>query len=166
MVVRHCSFTLLFVCVTLSILLFNMVQRIGNIIKDYQDRVREVSYVPTTSFRQDSLRYPGDANKLFLTFLFSDRNIGIQYVGLVRSKVQCNSCGRPVLPREAAASRYSCTRAQSSVASLLPPCYLLRVRTSPIYLSVLNVKARCRGDILQAGKLGSQVGYRVSLYCC
>ena len=153
-------------CYSEALLGLKMVQRITNIIKDYQDRVRELPYVPATSFGRDSLGYPGDANKLFLTFLFSDRNIGIQYVGLVRSKVQCNSCGRPVLPREAAASRYSCTRAQSSVASLLPPCYLLRVRTSPIYLSVLNVKARCRGDILQAGKLGSQVGYRVSLYCC
>jgi len=54
-------------------------------------------YVPETSFRRDSLGYCGDANKLFLTFLFSDHAIGLQFlkdVGLIRSKVQCNSCGR------------------------------------------------------------------------
>ena len=53
-------------------------------------------YVPETSFRRDSLGYCGDANKLFLTFLFSDHAIGLQFlkdVGLIRSKVQCNSCG-------------------------------------------------------------------------
>ena len=69
-----------------------MVQRITNIIKDYQDRVRELPYVPVTSFGRDSLGYPGDANKLFLAFLFGDRSIGIQFlkdVGLIRSKVQC-----------------------------------------------------------------------------
>jgi len=74
-----------------------MVQRITNIIKVYQDAVRELPYVPTTSFRRDSLGCPGDANKLFLTSLFSDRSIGIQFlkdVGLILSKLQCNSCGR------------------------------------------------------------------------
>jgi len=74
-----------------------MMQRITNIIKVCQDTVRELPYVPTTSFRRASLGYPGDANKLFLTFLFSDLNIGIHFlndVGLVLSKVQCNSCSR------------------------------------------------------------------------
>ena len=78
-------------------LVSNMVQRITNIIKEYQDRVRELPYVPITFFRRDSLGYPCDANKLFLMFLFSDRNIDIQFlkdIGLTRSKVQCNSCGR------------------------------------------------------------------------
>jgi hypothetical protein len=56
-----------------------MVQQITN-IKDYQERVRELPFVPTTSFRRDYLGYPGDANKLFLTFLFSDRIIGKQFL--------------------------------------------------------------------------------------
>ena len=54
-------------------------------------------YVPRTSYGRDSLGYRGDANKLFLTFLFCDRNIGIQFrkdVGLIRSKMLCNACGR------------------------------------------------------------------------
>jgi len=75
----------------------SMVQRITRIIKDCQERVGEMPYVPQTSFRRYSLGYCGDANKLFLTFLLSDHAIGLQFVkdvGLIRSKVQCNSCGR------------------------------------------------------------------------
>ena len=58
-----------------ALLVTNMVQRITNIIKKHQDRIRELLYVPTISFRRDSLEYHGDANKLFLMYLFSDRNI-------------------------------------------------------------------------------------------
>jgi len=74
-----------------------MVQLITHTIKDYQERLREVPYVPPTSFRRDSLRYCGEANKVFPTFLFSHNAIGLQFlkdVGLFRSKLQCNSCGR------------------------------------------------------------------------
>jgi len=75
----------------------SMVQRISGIIKDYQERLLEMPYVPQTSFRRDSLGFCGVANKLSLTFLFSDHAIGLQFlkdVGLIRSKLQCNSCGR------------------------------------------------------------------------
>jgi hypothetical protein len=44
----------------------NMMQRTTDIIKDYQERQREMPYVPKTSFRLDSLGYCGDANKLLL----------------------------------------------------------------------------------------------------
>ena len=74
-----------------------MVERITKIIKEYQDVLREKPYVPKTSFQRDSLGFSGDANKLFLTFLFSDHALGVQFlkdVGLIRSKVQCNSCSR------------------------------------------------------------------------
>jgi len=46
----------------------NMMQRITDIIKDYQDRLREMPYVPKTSFRLDSLGYCGDVNKLLFAF--------------------------------------------------------------------------------------------------
>ena len=46
----------------------NMVHRNCNIIKEFQDRLRELPYVPKTSFRRDSLGYCSDANKRFLTF--------------------------------------------------------------------------------------------------
>ena len=74
-----------------------MVPHVTNVIKEYQDRLREMPYVPKTSYRRDSLGYSGDANKNFLTFLFSDQATGIQFlkdVGLILSKVQCNSSGR------------------------------------------------------------------------
>ena len=70
----------------------SMVQRITHTIKDYHERLREMPYVPQTSFRRDSLGYCGELNKLFLTFLFRDHAIGLQFlkdVGLIRSKVQC-----------------------------------------------------------------------------
>ena len=73
------------------------VRRITLIIKEYQARLREMPNVPKTSYRLDSLGYCGNANKLFLAILFSDHAIGIHFikdVGLIRSKVQCNSCGR------------------------------------------------------------------------
>ena len=71
----------------------SMVQRISGIIKDYQKRLREMAYVPQMSFRRDSLRFCGDANKLSLAFLFSDHAIDLQFlkdVGLIRSKLQCD----------------------------------------------------------------------------
>ena len=74
-----------------------MVHHISNVIKAYQDKLREMPYVPKTSYQRDSMGYCGDANKTFLTFLFSNSSIGIQFLkdaGLIRSKVQCNSCGR------------------------------------------------------------------------
>jgi hypothetical protein len=39
----------------------------------------------------------GGVNMVFLMFLFSDKDLGIQFlkdVGLIRSKVPCNNCGR------------------------------------------------------------------------
>jgi len=74
-----------------------MVHHISTIIKDYQDTIRETPYVPKTSFQRHSLGFNGDANKLFLMFVFSDHAIRLQFlkdVGLIHSNVQCNSCGR------------------------------------------------------------------------
>jgi hypothetical protein len=65
-------------------------------IKNYQNRVPGMPCVPKTSIRRDLLGFPGDANKLFLT-LFIELAIGVQFlkdVGLIRGKMQCNSCGR------------------------------------------------------------------------
>jgi len=55
-----------------------MVQRITNTIKDYHERLREMSCVPITSFRRDSLGYCGDANKIFLA-LFCVHGICLQF---------------------------------------------------------------------------------------
>jgi hypothetical protein len=74
-----------------------MVHHVSNAIKECQDKLREMPYVPKTSYQRDSLGFCGYANKTFLTFLFSNSAIGIQFpkdAGLIRNKVQCNSSGR------------------------------------------------------------------------
>jgi len=40
----------------------SMVQRTTKTIKDYQEKLRKMPYVPQTPFRQNSLGYCGDAN--------------------------------------------------------------------------------------------------------
>jgi hypothetical protein len=89
-------------CSELQICL-NMVHHISTIIKDYQDTICEMPYVPKTLFQQHSLEFNGDANKLLLTFLFSDHAIRLQFlkdVGFICSNVQCNSCGRYITSYE------------------------------------------------------------------
>jgi len=53
--------------------------------------------VPSSSYGRGMLRKDGGLNKIFLTYLFCDQAIAIQFlkdVDLLRGKVQCNSCGR------------------------------------------------------------------------
>jgi hypothetical protein len=74
-----------------------MVHHISNVIKEYQNKLREMPFVPKTLYQRDSLGYCGDANKNFLTFLFNNSAIGIQFLKdarLIRSKLHCNSCFR------------------------------------------------------------------------
>jgi len=76
---------------------FETTDGIKSVISTYQRRLMEVPYVPKTSYLCASLRDGGEANKLFLTFLFSDTNSGIHFlkdVGLLCSKVPCNTFGR------------------------------------------------------------------------
>jgi hypothetical protein len=76
---------------------FETVDEIKSVISTYQRRLMEMPYVPSTSYGRASLGDDGEANKLFLTFLFSDTDLGIQFlkdVGLLRSKVPCNTRGR------------------------------------------------------------------------
>jgi hypothetical protein len=57
----------------------------------------EMHFVPRSSFGRASLGKDSDANKLFLMYLFSDMDLRIQFlkdVGLIRSKVKCNTCSR------------------------------------------------------------------------
>ena len=72
---------------------WEMDEHIKSVISTYQRRLVEMPYVPRTSYRRVSLGDDGDANKLFLTYLFSDKDLGIQFlkdVGLLRIKVTCN----------------------------------------------------------------------------
>ena len=73
-----------------------MVDEIKSAISPYQRRKMNMPYVPKTSYGPALLGDDGEANKLFLKLLFSDTDLGIQFLkdmGLLRSKVSCNTCG-------------------------------------------------------------------------
>jgi hypothetical protein len=73
-----------------------MVEAMKNVISTYQRRLMEMQYVAATSYGRNALGDDGVANKLFLTYLFGSKEVGIQFlkdVGLIRSKVTCNTCG-------------------------------------------------------------------------
>jgi len=74
-----------------------MVEHIQKTISEYQQRIMEVPYVPKRSYGRSAIGINGVVNMVFLTFLFSDKDLGIQFlkdVGLICSKVPCNTCGR------------------------------------------------------------------------
>ena len=53
-------------------------------------------YVPKRSYRHSAVGINGYVNKVFLMFLFSDKDLGIQFLkdmGLIRSKEPCSTCG-------------------------------------------------------------------------
>jgi hypothetical protein len=74
-----------------------MPDQVKCVISKYQLRLMEMPFVPPSFFGCATLGDDGDANKLFLTYLFIDKDLGIQFlkdVRLIRSKVTCNTCGR------------------------------------------------------------------------
>jgi hypothetical protein len=74
-----------------------MVQHITDLIKEYQAKVCQLPFRPKASFHRDSMGYCCDVNKFFLAFLFCDHSTGVNFlkdVGIIRSEVQCNLCGR------------------------------------------------------------------------
>ena len=88
----------------------------------------EMPFVPKTSYGRASLGDDGEANKLFLTFLFSDTDLGIQFlkdVGLLRSKVRCNTCGRDMIwcaePKPKDVFRWRCRRRAAVICSETKP---------------------------------------------
>jgi hypothetical protein len=64
---------------------------------EYQARVREMLQVPVLSHRHAMLRRDGGPNRLFITFLFGNPPLAIEFlkkVGLLRAKMPCKSCGQ------------------------------------------------------------------------
>ena len=97
---------------------FEIIDQIKSAISTYQRRLKEMPHGPETSYGRVSLGDDGEANKLLLTFLFSDTDLGIQFlkdVGLFRSKVPCNTCGRDLTccaePKPKDGCRLRCRRA-------------------------------------------------------
>jgi len=71
-----------------------MVGKINEIVDSYEKRLQEVPFIPRGSFRRRMLRQAGGQNTDFLTYLFCESGLAMQFlkdVGLLRSKVQCNT---------------------------------------------------------------------------
>ena len=101
-----------------------IVDQVKCVISKYQQRLMQMPFVPRSSFGRVSLGKDGDVNKLFLTYLFIDMDLGTQLlknVGLIRSKVTCNTCGRDVTwcadPKRKDDFRWRCRRKSVAVCS-------------------------------------------------
>jgi len=67
-----------------------MVQLISEVVREYETHLQEMPFVPMSSYGRGMLREDGGTNKIFLTFLFCDQDISLQFlkdVGLLRRKV-------------------------------------------------------------------------------
>jgi len=70
-------------------------EHIQQIISEYQQRIVELPYVPKRSYGHMALGINSSVNMISFTFLFSDKDLGIQFlkgVGFICSKVPCNTC--------------------------------------------------------------------------
>jgi len=68
-----------------------------HIKSEYEERIRRCQYVTRLSFGRRMLRDDGGPNRYFLMYLFCEESMAVQYlkdIGLLRSKMQCNTCGR------------------------------------------------------------------------
>ena len=82
---------------TVQCSVLKMVNYIKEIISEYQRRLVEMTFVPKRSYGHSVVGFKGCLNAGFLIFLFSDKDMGIPVmkdVGLIRSKIPCNTCGR------------------------------------------------------------------------
>jgi hypothetical protein len=73
-----------------------MVQKISEVVVEYEKHLQGMPFVQRSSYGRAMLREDGGLNKSFFTYRFCDRAIAIQFMkdmGLLRSKVQCNTCG-------------------------------------------------------------------------
>jgi len=77
--------------------LLEMVGKIQEIFQDYEKRLQEMPFIPRGSYGRRMVRQDGGPNRDFITYLFCDHGLAVQLlkdVGLIRCKVQCNTCDR------------------------------------------------------------------------
>ena len=69
--------------------------RVTSIISTYQEHISEKPYVLSTTYECATLGAIGVPNKLFIAFLFSDHNVGVQFwkdLGLITRNMVCCKC--------------------------------------------------------------------------
>ena len=96
---------------------------VASIIATYQQRIAAKSYVPATTYGRLIVGANGLADKLFLVFLFSEYDVGVQflkYVGLIPNSMVCRRCGSqmPWCVDKSVKDHYQwrCLRANSATA--------------------------------------------------
>jgi len=57
-----------------------MVGKINEIIDNYEKRLQEMPFIPRGSFRRRMLRQDGGPNRDFLTYLFCDSGLAMQFL--------------------------------------------------------------------------------------
>jgi len=73
------------------------VQNVIHVTYEYEERLRRCQNVPRLSYGRRMLTEDGAPNRFFLMYLFCNESMTIQYlkdIELLRSKMQCNTCGR------------------------------------------------------------------------
>jgi hypothetical protein len=68
-----------------------MVEKLREVVSEYEKRLQEMPFPPRSSYGRRMLREDGDPNRDFVTYLFCDHGFAMQFlkdVGLLQSKVQ------------------------------------------------------------------------------
>jgi len=125
------------------------VEKINKIVDSYDKRLQEVLFIPRGSFRRRMLRQDGVQNTDFLTYLFCDSGLAMQFlkdVGLLRSKVQCNTSSlTPIGTCALCPLLLPATRDHTNGHLLLQVCVLL------LYIiPMTSVPPHCVEDIMRA----------------
>jgi hypothetical protein len=68
----HSAFAISSFCLVVCI---SMASSITSVIHTYQDRLKGLSYVPATTYGHAAIGEDGLSNKLFLAFLFADKEV-------------------------------------------------------------------------------------------
>jgi len=67
------------------------------VFEEYEERLRRCDYVPRFSYGRRMMPDDGGPNRYFLMYLLCEHPMAIRFlkdVGLLRSKMQCKTCGR------------------------------------------------------------------------
>ena len=74
-----------------------MEDRMVQAFKEYEEQLWSSDNVPRFSYGRRMMRDDGDPKTYFLTYLFWEQSMAIQFlqdIGLLRCKMKCNTCGR------------------------------------------------------------------------
>ena len=76
-----------------------MVDLLVKVFEEYEERLRRCDYVPRFSYGRWMMLDDGGSNRYFQMYLFCEQSMAIQFlkdIGLLRSKMQCNTCARDI----------------------------------------------------------------------